>query len=393
MLEPVARYHDRHAPLRVFNALVRAARGDESGERTGVPLSDKLRAELDAVLSGELTGISSGRLARLIALGLVTECAQADELRFWDQLDRGLRPAPRLELIEITTRCRMSCAFCGHGRMGRAREHMPRRRFVKALERIAATGQRRVALYGYGEPLLHPEIVDFVSLAAERGLEPWLSTVPVDLDGDLSRRLIDAGLAGINFSLDSLDPEVFRAVRGKHADLLRAVANIDAFLAWNRKRDHPVTTVVRMIALTENHGEETRFVATWRARGVDHVYVRPYIEAVPGRAAADGARRSLKICTWPWTAAVAWREGQVVACCMDYEGRLEMGSYESEDLAAIWKGARYAALRHGLRLGELPADHPCGRCPLNPRNVKQELSRLTAGMRSVAKLPVVAWES
>lgn len=81
---------------------------------------------------------------------------------------------------------------------------------IGAADRL---GVQRMAFTG-GEPLLHPNLADFVRDASERGLRVYVESNATRLDDGNLQRLKDAGLQVLNLSLDSADPAQHNKLRG-----------------------------------------------------------------------------------------------------------------------------------------------------------------------------------
>lgn len=79
------------------------------------------------------------------------------------------RPLTALHQIEITSRCNLRCKYCPSPTLGRPKVDMDVPTFVRALEwarHFVKTGtQRELNLAGIGESTLHPNFVEYVSLA------------------------------------------------------------------------------------------------------------------------------------------------------------------------------------------------------------------------------------
>lgn len=101
--------------------------------------------------------------------------------------------------IEITTRCNLKCRYCSRSFLGREGKDMPKEIFQSILDCLSHA--YRITLVGLEEPLLHPDIVNIVKLAVERGRRVALVTNAMNLDLSLSRELINAGLHSIAFSI------------------------------------------------------------------------------------------------------------------------------------------------------------------------------------------------
>jgi GTP 3',8-cyclase len=142
--------------------------------------------------------------------------------------DRFGRVATDLR-VSLTDRCNLRCTYCmpEEGLAWLPREQQLTDDEVNRLIRISVEmlGIREVRFTG-GEPLLRRGLLGIVRAAGE--LEPrprlMLTTNGIGLDR-LAEPLRDAGLDRINVSLDTLDPERFRALtrRDRHADVLRGL--------------------------------------------------------------------------------------------------------------------------------------------------------------------------
>jgi cyclic pyranopterin phosphate synthase len=142
--------------------------------------------------------------------------------------DRFGRVATDLR-VSLTDRCNLRCTYCmpEEGLAWLPREEQLTDDEVSRLIRISVTllGIREVRFTG-GEPLLRRGLLGIVREAATLSPRPrlMLTTNGIGLDR-LAEPLRDAGLDRINVSLDTLDPERFRALtrRDRHADVLRGL--------------------------------------------------------------------------------------------------------------------------------------------------------------------------
>ena len=135
--------------------------------------------------------------------------------------------------ISVTERCNFRCVYCmpEEGLPWRPHSDMLDYDDIERLVRIATRfGIRRVRLTG-GEPLARRDIEDLVArLVAVPGIDAVALTTNGALLPAKAAALKEAGLARVNISLDTLDPQKFAQVtrRGRLEDTL---AGIDAALA------------------------------------------------------------------------------------------------------------------------------------------------------------------
>ena len=133
------------------------------------------------------------------------------------------RCAPTLANIEITTRCTLGCIACARTRLKRSSRFMSRADFCRVLERLPHA--YRIVLVGLGEPLLHPEVIDFIGLAAAEGRRVGLVTNAMGIDDGMAQRLCTSGLSSITFSIDAVSQACADRVR-PGSDMGRISANI-----------------------------------------------------------------------------------------------------------------------------------------------------------------------
>lgn len=132
-------------------------------------------------------------------------------------IDRFNRPISYLR-ISLTPVCNLRCVYCmpPEGIPAPKNGELLTNDEILSLVRLAASeGVRRVRLTG-GEPLLRRGVVDLVrGLAATPGIEEVSLTTNGLLLEKFARPLAEAGLARVNVSLDTLDPDKFwRITRG-----------------------------------------------------------------------------------------------------------------------------------------------------------------------------------
>lgn len=148
-------------------------------------------------------------------------------------VDRFGRVARDLR-ISVTDRCNLRCSYCmpAEGLPWQSREeHLSSDELVAVVAEFARLGVRTVRLTG-GEPLLRRDLPELI--AALHAL-PGIDDVALTTNGVLLERraaeLAAAGGARLNVSIDSADPELFRAVT-RRDDLARVLRGLEAARAF-----------------------------------------------------------------------------------------------------------------------------------------------------------------
>ena len=134
--------------------------------------------------------------------------------------------------VSVTDRCDFRCTYC----MAEDMTFLPKRDLLslEELDRLCTAfiekGVRKLRLTG-GEPLVRRNIMHLIrelSRHLESGaLEELTLTTNGSQLGKYAAELADCGVKRINVSVDTLDPEKFRAIT-RRGDLSRVLAGIDA---------------------------------------------------------------------------------------------------------------------------------------------------------------------
>ena len=216
--------------------------------------------------------------------------------------------------VSVTDRCDLRCIYC----MPERQRFLPKPLVltIEELQRLSEAfirlGTRRLRITG-GEPLVRREVIRlFRALGAQigRGLDELTMTTNGSLLAPLAGDLAEAGVKRINVSLDTLDPEIFRAVTrgGRLAATLDGIAaasaagiavkintvalrgiNDDAFdrlLGWCGEQGHDLCLIETMPMGTVEEDRTDRYLplSEVRARLGRHWTLRPTAHRTGGPA-------------------------------------------------------------------------------------------------------------
>ena len=262
--------------------------------------------------------------------------------------------------VEITNICNMRCSFC-HGH-SRPKGRMTLEDFTKVLDRLE--GHTKTVYYHLmGEPLLHPQLPEFMELSSQRGFKSILTT-----NGTLLQRrreeLLQAHPHKISVSLHSFEEGTAQAHRQYLADVAAfseeaaRAGIIMVFRLWNRgggeERNEETLSLLRQLLPGEwsetNRGMKIRekLFLEWGDR-----FQWPDREAEDGGAAVYcyGLKDHFGILC----------DGTVVPCCLDSDGVIKLGNISEETVPQILAKERTQAMIMGFRNRNTPEDL-CRRC-------------------------------
>ncbi|WP_167512528.1 radical SAM/SPASM domain-containing protein [Oceanidesulfovibrio marinus] len=138
-------------------------------------------------------------------------------MRIAPRLNLPGRPGAKLRLdvvqVAVTSRCNASCVYCPHTmyRKQWINQDLDPALFEAMLP--ALSGVKRIHLQGWGEPFLHPNLVDFISQAKRAGLHVSTTTNGARLDPKLLEAAVAAGLDDLGLSLAGVTAEENDAIR------------------------------------------------------------------------------------------------------------------------------------------------------------------------------------
>ncbi|HEY9035457.1 MAG TPA: radical SAM/SPASM domain-containing protein [Pseudomonadales bacterium] len=297
---------------------------------------------------------------------------------------------PRSVDIEVTNRCNALCTFCPRDKMpplGKMKADV----FDQVLARLVEY-DRNVLIHfaGFGEPVMHPELSDFIAKATSLNFKTGINTNAALLTEDKSHALLDAGLSQITFNIAAVEEDYEELY---NLDFQETLNNIQAFLKINDGRCEVWGGIVENDINYEKIKDIKKY---WKGIGIKRFYVAT--EGNRGGALSRGARyhevddsKYLVLakdfyaeqgmeaqCFLPLTSIFISQEGQYLMCCHDWRKKLPLGSvfdFSVTDIDAIKKE-------------KLQTGNPvCAACDIDPFNiVKESLIAIDDGEMTMLEL-------
>jgi len=267
--------------------------------------------------------------------------------------------------VEPTNVCNLDCPMCPHAIMNRTKGSISPELFRKVVEDLRPAGALyvgKLVLHFLGEPLLHPELPEMIAYARSRGINVHLSTNGTALSESTSARLIESRLGSIRISFDGATKETYEMIRrGARYEL--TLQNIVRLLDLRKEMKSRTPVVdLQIIDMCENTNEIGHFGTMFRELGVDTVTVRRF-DSWAGAIRLDSNGRVKRTpCSQPWRVMVVYWNGEVSACCRDYDGRYVIGNVTQEHLLKIWNGIPIRRLRRAMMEGHIQDLDLCKKC-------------------------------
>ena len=263
--------------------------------------------------------------------------------------------------LEISNVCNLSCAFCPGTK--RVKHIMTEQEFTALMPKL-----RPYADYLYfhlmGEPLLHPNLAEFLKIAGDFGFKVILTTNGTLLNKQQEILLNAPALHKVNISLHAFEANDLavpfeeylndcfsfgKAMEGKKLVVYRLWNNGGA----DELNQQILDTMKRF------------FPEPWTDnRQGKRIGERIFLEYGdkfdwPDLAAPEGSERVF--CYGLRDQAGVLCDGTVVPCCLDHEGDIALGNLFEEDMDAILAKPRAAAIYNGFTKKEA-AEELCRKC-------------------------------
>lgn len=252
----------------------------------------------------------------------------------------------------------MRCVMCPRtSNMTRSQGFMDFELFKKAIDELVAVNQsfiddQPVWLHHFGESLLHPNCMECIDYAVQKGIRACLSINPIVLKEELGKALVESGLFLLYLSLDGHDEDSFFKIRGLKNAYQSSIDKILRFLELKRASKCTTKITISMIDFEMNAESISQTRSYWESvAGVDQFLLKSF-------STWDGSAQDInryqsgfscgseKIeCTLPWERMTILWDGRVVPCCNDYDGKYVLGDLSNDTLAVIWNGHPMQTLR------------------------------------------------
>lgn len=121
--------------------------------------------------------------------------------------------------VEISNYCNLSCEYCPHSFQKREKGFMSFETFKNVVELAKKCDQTLLYLHNFGEPLLHPQLDQFILYASKNNIECSFYTNGVLFSEVIAKKLYGAGIRKISISNHSPNAETCVVSAIKAADV------------------------------------------------------------------------------------------------------------------------------------------------------------------------------
>ena len=267
--------------------------------------------------------------------------------------------------VEITNSCNLNCSFCS--KVEKNKRTMTKEEFIHILSQIKPYTDN-VYLHVKGEPLLHPNLIDFLQIAEDYNIKVNLTT-----NGVLFPKRVDElsqcnSLKKINFSLHSENdiPDYLENIFKSVEKLKDKIVIYRLWTLNNGKFDEKSTkTVEKIIEYYKLSTEKVEKIYNENnVKITSTIYVDKDNEFEWPDDKKDEENQGF--CMALKTQVAILVDGTVVPCCLDSNGKIDLGNIYTDSFESIINGKRCLDLKKSFQ-DRKPCEKLCLNCTYKNR--------------------------
>ena len=289
--------------------------------------------------------------------------------------------------ISVEGYCNLKCTMCPRNDPKFKDQEMPFEKFTKILDQLPFV--KEVELTGLGEPLLHKDLFKMIEYAKKRKIRTVVTTNATLLNEKNIEKVLQSGLDVIHISIDSADPETFKAIR-VGTTLEKVIAGLRNLIAAREQRGAKLRVVINSILMMRNYRQVGDMIKLCAAAGVDAVGfsdmqytfdVGISTRAESLRCASEAEKEEMRElfkkgeamakefnlevafprldqpkvrqnCKQPWTMIVTDEKGTVRPCCAVHF--VSFGDLNKDNFKTIWNNESFKNFRQKLLSDDVP---------------------------------------
>ena len=262
--------------------------------------------------------------------------------------------------VEITNICNRNCSFCPGTK--RETDSMSLEKFSHILESLQGV-TKHLYFHIMGEPLIHPNLRQFIKMAKESGFHPMITTNGTLLASH-GHDLIQEGVYKINISVHSFEEgteeeyHMYIKQCAEFADLASKAGILVVLRLWNNGYDNGRNADIERL-LHEYFPQDWQYGK--RGITIQKNLFLEYGERFSWPDLEAEEEGNDVFCYGLKDHFGILCDGTVIPCCLDHEGDIALGNIFVQDLSEILESKRALAMKQGFR-NRKAAEELCRKC-------------------------------
>ena len=298
-------------------------------------------------------------------------------------------PNPKEMYLELNNICNHKCSFCSNVKMQRSKKNMDEELARRIMHEGVILGVTDITFFATGEPFVIKNLDEYVKYAKQLGYEYVFLTSNASLAvPEIAKRVIDAGLDSIKFSINAGTKETYKIVHGKD-DFDKVINNILWFYKYKTDNHIDIKLYASMVPTDKSRGEYDKLMDKIGHCLDDDIHMRECSnqggnmfenndtviinpDNILGTLKPNQYQEK-KICPDPFNRIVVSSEGYLTACVVDYQNSLVVADLSTASLKDAWYSMKFLKLRNNHLAGDL-YNTLCYNCLYNKNDAFTPLS-------------------
>ena len=204
-----------------------------------------------------------------------------------------------------------------------------------------------IQLHGYGDPLLDKHMHEYVKILHDNDFYSYFSCNPANINLDLTYKMLDAGLDYIKYSIESVDDNVHKLIRGEMSNFMESYEKIQEVINYKHQNNLKTTIVITMLDLNRKNQKEDYDKLLEAFKDLD-VYIYLKSEDCQWYRKDFHGTKSIhwsEVCKHPWMTMTIKSNGEATMCMEDFNNEIILGDVRKNTLREIWNGEAYRKFR------------------------------------------------
>lgn len=240
--------------------------------------------------------------------------------------------------VEITNNCNLNCSFCIHNK--RKNKFMELDEFKIILKKLKNT-TKYLYFHVLGEPLVHPEINEFIDIASEDYF------INITTNGYLIKRIKDnKNIRQLNISLHSFIDKGSKSINEYMNDIFEVVDDLSKYTYINyRLWANENKDIIKILEDKYNKRIDSSMKLSNNVFiDIASHFIWPDLN--------NNLNRKMGKCYGLKDHIGILVDGTIIPCCLDSKGDINLGNIFKDDINDILNSKRAQTLKNDLKIGK-----------------------------------------
>ena len=263
-------------------------------------------------------------------------------------------PVPKTMMFDLTNGCNHACYFCNNPHQQRKISRMPKDLGFRIMREAREAGVEEIGFYNTGDPFVATDLESFVTEASALGYSYiYITTNGALATPDRAKKVIDAGLHSIKFSINAGSRATYKTVHGRD-DWDKVNAHLKWISDYRKTLSRPFYLAISYVQTKLTESEALAFKTAYESL-VDEIVIYDCHDQVGQMTGTEEmlaanhlplrSERYSGICSSPFKRVHLTSEGYITLCCVEYENNAAIEDLREMSFMEAWHSPRFQNAR------------------------------------------------